>query len=590
MIAHPLGSQPEEEESEDESPAEEALPSPAQQRLQQHAAPAPESRVDRAGAFRRELAAERINLRELRQLAFQGIPEDKGLRAAVWRCLLNYLPPERAAWPKALARKRAEYQQFCEVGEEGVRPAARGRAAPLAPPARAAQRLGTPRTPTDTARMGDGCMALRALHGLHPSWKACGAPCLWVHAPTWSRDGIPRRSFLCPCDGWSVHCSAWQCRCGCCCRRPAAGPDHRPQEVQCPRRAPPGAGVGAQPAAAGLLRGPGGRAAAPAAGPRRPPAEHRRQQQVGGQARAAAGLGRDWPRLQQRLSAAAPQGARLGQMWHSSGCGSQARSQASCSWAEGLVPVLPKQTSHGWHPGPVLWPALPSRVYSPMPGACRWKAYFADAEVQDQIERDIQRTHPDMHFFGGAGAAAAAHRVEMQRALFVFAKLNPGIRYVQVGGWAGVSPPGVWWGACVEGMEGGGGGGTRCSPSPSSTLGFEVRAGHERAAGAALLPLRHRCGSQEGAAPQPAGGARGAAPPARPRASSTHAHGRILSFFLTHLLSFLLFCFLISFLSSLFLRRRPRRGGRRGRRGRRLLLLRRPHGRVPGPLLQAAGA
>jgi hypothetical protein len=70
----------------------------------------------------------------------------------------------------------------------------------------------------------------------------------------------------------------------------------------------------------------------------------------------------------------------------------------------------------------------------------RWQAYFQDVEVQEQIERDVARTHPDMHFFSAASRAAEQHRAQMRRALFVFAKLNPGLRYVQVGrlgGWAG---------------------------------------------------------------------------------------------------------------------------------------------------------
>ncbi|KAL4440278.1 hypothetical protein ABPG75_003279 [Micractinium tetrahymenae] len=64
-------------------------------------------------------------------------------------------------------------------------------------------------------------------------------------------------------------------------------------------------------------------------------------------------------------------------------------------------------------------------------GSSRWKAYFQDVEVQEQIERDVARTHPDMHFFSGEGGAAATHRAQMRRALFIFAKLNPGLRYVQ---------------------------------------------------------------------------------------------------------------------------------------------------------------
>lgn len=33
-----------------------------------------------------------------------------------------------------------------------------------------------------------------------------------------------------------------------------------------------------------------------------------------------------------------------------------------------------------------------------------------DAEVQEQIDRDVTRTHPDMHFFSSNTAVAARHR------------------------------------------------------------------------------------------------------------------------------------------------------------------------------------
>jgi TBC1 domain family member 13 len=55
----------------------------------------------------------------------------------------------------------------------------------------------------------------------------------------------------------------------------------------------------------------------------------------------------------------------------------------------------------------------------------RWRAFFADAEIKEQIERDVDRTHPDLHFFKSSDRAA------MRRALFIFAKLNPGLQYVQ---------------------------------------------------------------------------------------------------------------------------------------------------------------
>ena len=68
----------------------------------------------------------------------------------------------------------------------------------------------------------------------------------------------------------------------------------------------------------------------------------------------------------------------------------------------------------------------------------RWKTFFEDSEIMEQIQRDIVRTHPDIHFFSSGSAndsveASKANPVHaaMSRALFVFAKLNPGIRYVQ---------------------------------------------------------------------------------------------------------------------------------------------------------------
>ena len=33
-----------------------------------------------------------------------------------------------------------------------------------------------------------------------------------------------------------------------------------------------------------------------------------------------------------------------------------------------------------------------------------------DAEMMEQIDRDVMRTHPDMHFFGGSDGAAVLHQ------------------------------------------------------------------------------------------------------------------------------------------------------------------------------------
>ncbi|GIL51493.1 hypothetical protein Vafri_7469 [Volvox africanus] len=61
----------------------------------------------------------------------------------------------------------------------------------------------------------------------------------------------------------------------------------------------------------------------------------------------------------------------------------------------------------------------------------KWNTYFKDSETMVQVERDVLRTHPDMHFFTGDTPEAEAHREDMKRALFMYAKLNPGLRYIQ---------------------------------------------------------------------------------------------------------------------------------------------------------------
>ncbi|KAH9329783.1 hypothetical protein KI387_001891, partial [Taxus chinensis] len=60
-----------------------------------------------------------------------------------------------------------------------------------------------------------------------------------------------------------------------------------------------------------------------------------------------------------------------------------------------------------------------------------WNQFFQDTETTEQIERDVKRTHPDMHFFSGDSGSAIANQEALKRILLIFAKLNPGIRYVQ---------------------------------------------------------------------------------------------------------------------------------------------------------------
>ncbi|CAN0875352.1 TBC1 domain family member 13 [Linum grandiflorum] len=60
-----------------------------------------------------------------------------------------------------------------------------------------------------------------------------------------------------------------------------------------------------------------------------------------------------------------------------------------------------------------------------------WNKYFQDSEIIEQIDRDVKRTHPDLHFFCGDSSFAKSNQESLKSILIVFAKLNPGIRYVQ---------------------------------------------------------------------------------------------------------------------------------------------------------------
>ncbi|XP_031252647.1 TBC domain-containing protein C1952.17c-like isoform X1 [Pistacia vera] len=60
-----------------------------------------------------------------------------------------------------------------------------------------------------------------------------------------------------------------------------------------------------------------------------------------------------------------------------------------------------------------------------------WNQYFEHTEISEQIDRDLQRTHPDMKFFSGETSFSRKTREAMRNILLLFSKLNPAIRYVQ---------------------------------------------------------------------------------------------------------------------------------------------------------------
>uniref|UniRef100_J3L6X9 Rab-GAP TBC domain-containing protein n=1 Tax=Oryza brachyantha TaxID=4533 RepID=J3L6X9_ORYBR len=60
-----------------------------------------------------------------------------------------------------------------------------------------------------------------------------------------------------------------------------------------------------------------------------------------------------------------------------------------------------------------------------------WNQFFEYSEIMEQIDRDVKRTHPDMHFFCGDSSFAKSNQESLKNVLIIFAKLNAGIRYVQ---------------------------------------------------------------------------------------------------------------------------------------------------------------
>ncbi|KAF7032186.1 hypothetical protein CFC21_043395 [Triticum aestivum] len=53
------------------------------------------------------------------------------------------------------------------------------------------------------------------------------------------------------------------------------------------------------------------------------------------------------------------------------------------------------------------------------------------SEMIEQVDRDVKRTHPDIHFFCGDSSFAKSNQDSLRNILIIFAKLNAGIRYVQ---------------------------------------------------------------------------------------------------------------------------------------------------------------
>lgn len=73
--------------------------------------PSPED-ISRQAQLLVELSRKTINLRDLRKIASQGIPDGAGIRSTVWKLLLGYLPSDRGLWSSELTKKRSQYKHF----------------------------------------------------------------------------------------------------------------------------------------------------------------------------------------------------------------------------------------------------------------------------------------------------------------------------------------------------------------------------------------------------------------------------------------------------------------------------------------------
>jgi hypothetical protein len=98
----------------------------------------------------------------------------------------------------------------------------------------------------------------------------------------------------------------------------------------------------------------------------------------------------------------------------------------------------------------------------------KWAEWHRDEELRAEIEKDIQRTSPGLHFFANPANLAA-----MSRILFVYAKLNSGVRYVQ--GMNELLAP-IWLVMATERLDAPGGTAAPAPPCSSSSSGGDAGA------------------------------------------------------------------------------------------------------------------
>uniref|UniRef100_T1JLH6 Rab-GAP TBC domain-containing protein n=1 Tax=Strigamia maritima TaxID=126957 RepID=T1JLH6_STRMM len=68
----------------------------------------------RLNEFEECIKAEEIDMKKLRTLCFQGIPDEQGMRPLCWKLLLNYLNGNQSLWADHLQKQRQLYNHFVD--------------------------------------------------------------------------------------------------------------------------------------------------------------------------------------------------------------------------------------------------------------------------------------------------------------------------------------------------------------------------------------------------------------------------------------------------------------------------------------------
>ena len=54
----------------------------------------------------------KLDMKLIRQLAFDGIPDQAGLRSVYWKILLGYLPRDKSLWEETVQKQRKSYYEL----------------------------------------------------------------------------------------------------------------------------------------------------------------------------------------------------------------------------------------------------------------------------------------------------------------------------------------------------------------------------------------------------------------------------------------------------------------------------------------------